>query len=717
MDIKRLFSPKPAAIIILAVSFGVYCNVLFNGFVYDDEYLLVQNPLMRDARHIPEIFLSDIWAFKFEGEGNYYRPMFHLFYMADYHIFGLRPWGFHLTKILLHMGSSLFVFLMASTLINCYGGGNTGTKTYKEYIPFAAALLFATHPINSESIAVGTTEVLFAFFYFLSFYLYIRADVSSRGVPLSSVVFFFFAALSKETALTLPILLFAYDYSFKRDSILHPKSETLYFLFKRYLPYIIVAGIYFILRTYAIGGIAPVKAHAELSGYEYFINVFPLFAQYLGKLILPINLNAAYIFHPIHSLLGWKGILSVTVTAGFIATLYLLRNRNKIAFFSLLLIVIPLLPVFYIPALGSHTFAERYMYLPSVGFVIVLSMGLCNLGGLDIFGLRKATFLVLPAALIITALYSTGTIKRNPVWKDDLTLWSDTAKKSPDSHGVHNNLGDAYYKQGRLDEAMEEFRIALKLKPDYEKAHNNLGLVYTEQGRIDEAIEEYKEAIKLNPASAGVHNNLGSTYYEQGRIDEAIEEYREALRLKPDFPDVHNNLGLAYAAKGRIDEAIEEYKEALRLNPDLAQTRYNLGNIYSNKGRIDEAIEEYKEALRLKPDYADAHNNLGLVYAKQGRIDEAIEEYKSALAIRPDFPKAHNNLGNIYYNQGHIDGAIAEFQIALRLEPDYVTARYNLGLAYKRKGLKTEAIREFEEVLKIRPDFEQARRMLQSLSR
>jgi hypothetical protein len=104
MDIKRLSSPKPAVIIILAVSFGVYFNALFNDIVYDDEYFILQNPWIRDARHIPKIFLSDMWEFHFTGGGNYYRPMFHILYMIDYNIFGLRPWGFHLTKIRFHGG-------------------------------------------------------------------------------------------------------------------------------------------------------------------------------------------------------------------------------------------------------------------------------------------------------------------------------------------------------------------------------------------------------------------------------------------------------------------------------------------------------------------------------------------------------------------------------------------------------------------------------------
>jgi tetratricopeptide (TPR) repeat protein len=624
--------------------------------------------------------------------------------MSDYYIFGLRPWGFHLTKILFHMGSSLLVLLMASTIISRHGEANT--KTYKESVPFAAALLFATHPIHTEAV-LGITEVSLAFFYLLSFYLYVRADVTGRGVPVSSVVFFFVAALSKETALTMLILLIAYDYSFKRDSVLSFKPGTFYPLVKRYLPYLVMAGIYLILRTNAIGGLIPSKAHAGLSGYKYFINVFPLFAQYLGKLILPVNLNAAYVFHPIHSLLEWKGIMAVAVTLCFILVLYLAKDRNRVVFFSLLLVVIPLLPAFYIPALGEHTFADRYLYLPSAGFVIIISSGLCGIASLD--ALRdRAVPIMLSVVLVITALYSAGTIKRNPVWKDSLTLWSDTVKKSPDSYGVHNNLGLAYSKKGMTDKAIENYKKAIILKPHVADAYNNLGNAFDKQGRMDKAIENYKKAIILRPHVAGAHNNLGNAYYKQGRTDEAIEEYKEALRLNPYYAKAHNNLGTAYGKMGLVDEAIEEYKEAINLNPGFADAHNNLGSTYAMQGRMDEAIEEFKEALRLKPDHVKAHYNLGTVYHSQNLTDEAIEEYKEALRLNPDYAKAHNNLGYAYADQGRTDEAIEEYRVASRLDPNFALPHYNLGNVYYENGLGEQAIIEYQEALRINPDNQEA---------
>jgi Flp pilus assembly protein TadD len=567
--------------------------------------------------------------------------MFHILYMIDYNIFGLRPWGFHLTKILLHMGSSLLVFLTVFTIISRYGG--EATKTYKQYAPFVAALLFATHPVNTESVTYGTTEVLFAFFYLLSFYFYVKADVAGRGVPVISVVFFFLSALSKETALTLPVLLFAYDYSFKRDLILHPKPGTIYRLLKRYLPYLVLAGIYLILRTYAIGGFFPAKSQVYLSVYEYLINVLLLFAWYLGKLILPINLNAAYVFHPIYSLLEWKGITAVAVTLCFIAALYLVRDRNRVVFFSLLLVIIPLLPVFYLLAVGNYTIAERFLYLPSAGFVIIVSLALCSIARLDASS-RIAMPLMLSIVLAITALYCAGIIKRSPVWKNNLTLWSDTVNKSPDDYEAHNNLGLAYYGLGRLDEAIGEYKKALRLQPNHANAHNNLGLAYDSLGRTDEAIEELMLALRITPDIPEAHNNLGNFYYKKGRMDEATDEYKEAIRLRPDYPEAHNNLGLAYDNLGRTDEALEEFKEAISLRPDFAEAHNSLGTVYAMQQRMDEAIKEFREALRLNPGLADARFNLARAYKEKGLKTDAIRELEEYLRVNPSDNEARKML-------------------------------------------------------------------------
>ncbi len=762
-SVKRILSSKYTAIaILLIISIGVYLNTLPNEFVYDDETQVLKNQWIRDVRHIPEILLSGVPAFVGEVISNYYRPLMHIIYMIDYHIFGLRPWGFHLTNIILNAGISVLVFIIISTLINQSQSLNPKSKiqnpesqisNLKSQIlspAFITAILFAAHPIHTEAVAwiAGVPELLFSLFYLLSFYLYTKTDRIQDKRFILSLLFFFFATLCKEPALTLPILLFIYDYSLKRNSV-HSSRFTVHGNIKRYLPYLIISGIYFILRIYALRGFAPIpKKHAHLSSYEYFINIFPLFTQYLEKLLLPINMNVFYVFHPISSLFEWKGIITFILTLAFIFLVYFFR-RHKVVFLSLFWIVIPLLPVFYIPALGENTFAERYLYLPSIGFVVLVALAIERISQLK--ALRQtANYVIISILVILIGLYSAGTIKRNYIWRNSYSLWTDTVQKSPDGFIPHTHMGIAYYKKGEINKALKHSQIAIKLMPDSPEPHSNLGNVYSTLGKFDEAIKEYMTAIKLSPDFPEAHYNLALTYSKQERFDEAMKEYMTAIKLSPDFPEPHYTLALTYSKQERFDEAIKEYMIAIKLKPNYPETHSDLGNVYSMLGKFDEAIKEYMIAIKFKPDYPEAHYNLALTYSKQGKFDEAIKEYMIAIRLKPDYPEAHSDLGNAYYRQDRFDEAIKEYMIALRLKPDYANAHYNLGyvysavgrfdeaikeylailrlnpedveahyslgLVYLKKGLKLKAKEEFKTALKLRPDFTPAKKALKSIN-
>jgi hypothetical protein len=325
--------------IIIALSLAVYSNALLNGLVYDDLAQVVENRWLRDLSYLREVFAKGVWGFSGDEQSNYYRPLMHVSYMLTYAVFGLRPWAFHLVNILLHAAVSVLVFFSALKLAKSAQLSATIAP------PLLAALLFAAHPIHTEAVTwvAGIPELSFAFFYLWSFYLYMQAAEEDSQHPgllvLLSLISFFLSTLSKETALTLPIVLVAYDFSFRKGSF-----EPLLSL-KRYLPYALVAAAYFAIRTEVLGGFAHMKRHAELSNYEYFINVFPLISRYLEKLVLPLNLNVFYEFHPIHSILQAEGIVSLAVTCAFLLFVVLSYRKHKLAFFSASFIVIPLLPV------------------------------------------------------------------------------------------------------------------------------------------------------------------------------------------------------------------------------------------------------------------------------------------------------------------------------------------------------------------------------------
>lgn len=259
--------------------------------------------------------------------------------------------------------------------------------------------------------------------------------------------------------------------------------------------------------------------------------------QYLEKLIFPINLNVFYVFHPIKSILEVRGILSLVTTLGFITLLFAAAKKDKIFFFSLFMIAAPLLPVFYIRGLGVNPFTERYLYLPSVGFVIVVALLLDRVRRNKPF--RNVSFV---AFLLVVGLYSMGTLNRNAVWKDNYALFSDTVKKSPDGATPHYNLANAYHDKGLIDKAIEHYKTALALNPDHVEARDNLGSSYLEKGLINEAIEQYLAVLKLRPDLAEAHYNLGLAYIKKGLKSDAIGEFKQALHIRANFSEARQAL-------------------------------------------------------------------------------------------------------------------------------------------------------------------------------
>ncbi len=234
--------------------------------------------------------------------------------------------------------------------------------------------------------------------------------------------FFFLAALCKETALVLPLILVAYDSVFRRPMLPekgeagHEGSVARHGVggarkdhIKKYIPYFAVAGIYFIMRMSALGGFAPVNLHKDLNALRIVMNIFPLFSQYLEKLFLPAELNAYHVFHPVGSITETRTIASLLIAAFFSAAAYLSLRKDRTAFFGLLLIVIPLLPAFYIPGLGRNVFTERYLYLPSVGFCFLMAYLLARAA--EKYPRASAGMTIGITAVLL--LYSAGTVGRN----------------------------------------------------------------------------------------------------------------------------------------------------------------------------------------------------------------------------------------------------------------------------------------------------------------
>jgi tetratricopeptide (TPR) repeat protein len=564
----------------------IYSGNLSFGFVFDDNVQVLDNFWIRDAGHLKDIFFSSAWAYMKDTPGsNFYRPVMHLVFMAEYSAFGLDPVGFHLVNNILHSFNAVLVFLTASFL---FSNELPGPKGWPSLLPaFGAGLLFALHPINTEVVCwvAAVPELTFTGFFLLSFCLYAGSKGISDSKYLLSAVLYFFALLSKETAIVLPAVLFLYDYSRKGLGVFRD--------LKKYIAYFLIAALYMAMRSYAVGGVMLQSKKIDISLYDTLINIPPLIFRYFSKLIYPAGLKAIYPLDLIHSITDTRVILGMAALLIYIAAIFLSR-RNKPLFFSLVWIIIPLLPVMYIPAVSTGGFADRYMYLPSIGFAIALSHAVWlgffsgNTGGERSYKGRAAGFSVL--VLLVFALYAASSLKRSAVWENDYTLWTDTIKNFPDdvqnSETVHFNFAWILQKMGDNENALIHYEKALKQDPGKEKTHNNLAVIYALKGDKEKAIWHYSEVIRLNPGNIYARYNLAVNYQLMGDLKSAIPLYEEAVRIKPDYEDAHYNLAMAYRDSGDRMRAIAHFKRVLELNPSSEDAYFRIKEM---DGRVEPA--------------------------------------------------------------------------------------------------------------------------------
>lgn len=573
----------------------MYVNSLPGAFVDDDAWQVLRNPWIRDARFIPEMFSGGVWKFLGRrSESNYYRPFMHLFYLAAYQIFGLRAWGFHLVSVLLHAANTLLVFGLAARLAGSAPGAFLS-------VPFVAALLFATHPIHTEAVAwiASVPDLALTFFYLGAFHLYVAAEGRLGGRLLVSAALFLCALLSKETALSLPLLLVIYEASGRPHRSAAERGLA-------FVPYLAAIAAYLALRDRAMSGVLlPTPESHGLSPYQLAINALPLFVDYVRLVMVPAPLNFWHEFRPIDGLLGFRGGLSLAVCLGFAIAARAAWRKHPLLLLCAGLFVVPLLPALHVAAIQTRPLGERYLYLPSVGFVLGMAVLLCRAARAE----RMRRMVVL-AVVALVASYAGATVMRNRVWRDPQALYADTVRKSPGALGPRANLATALLERGDLEAAREQYETLLRAYPDEGLALAGMGSVRLAEGAPEEAIEYLKSGLSRAPGLVGAYNNLAIALQQTGQPDEALAALRMALDLEPEFPDAHFTLAGVLAELGEGRRALEHYRAAVRVRPDNAYYRAALGIECAKQGRLDEAIAQFRESVRLDPSQPAYRHNL-----------------------------------------------------------------------------------------------------------
>lgn len=563
------------------VTVAVYWPAMRCNFTnYDDNVYVTSN---RQVQH-GLTFENLKWAFVTPVVGNWH-PLTMLSHMLDCQLFGLTPWGHHLTSVLLHAINTVLVFVLLH--------GLTGARWRSVLV----AALFGWHPLHVESVAwmAERKDVLSGCFGLLTLVFYGRyaqkrsgveggepnTESSSlaldpqRRVPDYCIALFFFALglMSKPMLVTWPFALLLLDYWPLRRfefSPLNPRLSTMWRLVWEKIPFFALTVLFSVL-TFVLQQREGILTWGENRPLGTRIgNALISYCRYLEKLCWPTNLAVFYPqagYWPLKDVLLAGGlILGVSVLLLMQGRRYPFMLMGWLWFVGTLVPVIGLVPTF------EQAIADRYSYLPSVGIFILVIWGAYELT----LSWRYQRLVFTLAGSTVLALCVALTRHQLGFWMDSETLFRHALAVTEDNYFAHNTLGMALARKGQLNEAITQFQDAIRVQPLFVQAHYNLGLALGMEGQSDEAIRQFQEAIRLKPGYTDAYCQLGITLVAKGRFDEAIDNFRQAIQLNPRSPEAFFYLGMTFSQLGRTQEAVAQYREALRLNPDFAGALNNL---------------------------------------------------------------------------------------------------------------------------------------------
>jgi len=612
-------------IVLFALAVLPYLNTLFNGFVYDDDTQVLNNPYILNFSHLHAIFTTTVWSYVGkQGLTNYYRPIMTLGYLICHELFGMLAYGYHLMNVLLYGGVTLLLFAVTERMFKRRG------------LAFLAAAVFALEPVHTESVAwiAGVTELELTFFFLLAFYFFLRLPKGAGGLSdaamLGMMASFLLALLSKEQAVMFPALATFYEHTGREDR--HDTSGSA--KLARYGPLWLLTAAYLIFRVSVLGGLAPVVQLPHLTWRAAFLSGLALVAQYTAKLFWPAHLCAFYVFHASSRLTDPGVMAGIGVLGAGLALFIVFWNRNRRISFALAWFIATLAPVLNARWMAGNVFTERYLVLPSAGFCWMVAW--VGMQGWDAAGAksRRLRPMTAAAACLIAIAAAARIVIRNRDWCDDVTLYTKTLAQSPGAYQILNNLGTVDWRQGRIEEARQCWERALQLRPTQSIFLDNLGLYYSRKNNFAEAESYLRRAILLKPEYTEAHLNLGSIFRKQGDWKEAELQLKAAVALSPLNPDTHNEMAKLDLDTGRAAEAEAEFRKSLDASPNLTALD-GLGKMEMQAGRLTQARIEFRKALTLDNSDSRAYFGMAAIDAAAGLFPKAIAEYEAGLRTDP----------------------------------------------------------------------------------
>jgi tetratricopeptide (TPR) repeat protein len=695
----------------------VYLRSINNPFEFDDWHVVPQNPAVHHLENIPAFF-TDTEYFSILPANRDYRPIFLTSMAIAWNLGNGAMWPFHAVSITTHALSAVWVLLILRVLFRRVAKDPDAGDEHWEWGAFAGALLFAVHPLASESVVYISAQsvALTGFFYLLSFLLLVSVHDRSfsdppvpyaRAKQLGSYAAYVGALLCKPIAVTFMLVLAAWELTLApTPQRLESDRVSLWQRFGarwvKYIPYAVITLVYLWVRTQVAHQVFALGNQARPINHHYLTQLKALALYYLKLAVAPFGLNADIRYPVSTNPLDPAVLLAVAILAALAWAVYRLRRERTLVFWAL-----------WFPAcLFVTTFAVMLIQVVNEHRVYMSVVGVCAIAGLALFRFREALpFEVsdttigrrsgrkasLAVLLVILAVFSVQTYARCVVWSSDLKLWGDAARNGG-TWRAHMNYGQALEAENRGDEALAAFKKAVEMGP-YAFAHSNLGLAYMRRGNFSEGIEHLRKSVELWPSSPEMHLYLARGLEQMGQLEEAEREYLTALQIRPAYMLAHRSLAGMYERQGRLGEAVELYQKVLELSPnaaDVAARLKLLGKVRSRTSETDASaggtspqLEVYSKLYQGDPSNPETLFALAWEYHRLGQIAESRKRYEELLKIDNDHRQANFNLAYLLLeseDERELRRSIELFETVFEVDPSYFEVLHHIATAYWKLG-------------------------------
>jgi len=521
----------------------VFSPSLRNGFTnWDDDVYVTNNPDIRKVtiHNVVKVFSSSY--------ASTYQPLTMLSYMAQFAVDGPNPAVFHYTSLFFHIISGLLVFALLYGL----------SKSY--FIGIITALIFAVHPLRTESVAwvADQKDLLSAIFYLLSLLAYnVFTKNNTRKYYWLSLIGLVFSLLSKPMAISQPFVLLLLDYICNKNQSKKSLVEK--------VPFFAIAAGFAAITLMTQHHSGAINSYPSLPVLDRVCVPFYGMVFYIVKFFIPVKLAALYPMpSPDDHFMNFVMLASPFIVVSVAALLWSFRAKSKTAVAGCLFFFITLVPVLQIVPIGSAIVSDRYSYVPLLGISAIVAGFLARI--INKNPTKATRSIVYTACAVLFFAMGSLTFQRCAVWSDSLALWNDDIGKYP-SVLAYNNRATEYGNRGETDRAIEDFTKALYCDPKFAKTYDNRGIAYLAKGMADQALADFNKTIELDHDYYDAYNNRGIIYCFYNEFDKAIADFSTAIALKSDYEKAYSNRGLAYMRNGSFAAAIKDFDLALALDP------------------------------------------------------------------------------------------------------------------------------------------------------